>query len=111
MRRSLLSLAMLFAVSLGATNAALAECRSDDRPLPDLPTATVKTSVKKLNFIRYRCEGEITEARCKLKTFVVGGDKVFIVGDQGSQLVCAGYLGRGGSYTEGWLPLAGLVFD
>jgi hypothetical protein len=48
-----------------------------------------------------------TNAACRDKAFLVPGDEVVIIGTKGD-FVCAGYAGKQGRVTDGWLPRAAI---
>ena len=79
------------------------DCRTDGGPLPDLPKAEVIAD--KVHFVRAACADDPAATGCALKAYLLQGDLVFL-GPSLGLLQCVGYLGRGGGYTEGWLPAA-----
>ncbi|MGL4238422.1 hypothetical protein [Tabrizicola sp.] len=95
--------ALVLIASLLATPALAENCRTDGGPYPDLPKGQV--TVAKAHFIRGSCADDPGAAGCKLKAYLLQDDLVAL-GPRNGKLQCVGYLGRGGGYTEGWIPAA-----
>ncbi len=105
MRRAAIALFL----TLAGPSLALAEnCRSAGRPLPQLTPGTVAEN--KVYFTKGSCGRDPYAKGCQTKTYLVRGDRVFIDDTvENGSLLCVGYLGRGGSYVEGWLPARQIV--
>jgi hypothetical protein len=76
------------------------DCRTDAGALPDLPKGTITQA--KAPFIKGACNADPTAPDCALDSYLVDGDTVFL-GPERGHLRCVGYLGAGGSYSEGWI--------
>jgi hypothetical protein len=103
------SLCLATTLLCAATSLVAAEnCRTDGGPLPSLLPGTV--AAPKLHFVKGGCGADPYAQGCELPAYLVEGDRVFIdVKRRNGALICVAYLGRGGSYTEGWMPFRSII--
>jgi hypothetical protein len=88
-----------------------AECPLADINSSGLTVAKISAGAPRSYFLldpadRAGCPGD--SASCRAKAFLVPGDTVLLTATKGAY-ACANYTGTRGTFTVGWLPVAGLT--